>query len=1529
VEQTHYDLSVGISLFDEVDIRFIYDSSIFSDDMAAALANRFMSIINFILEQPGKCIYEIDILSKEEKRQLLIDFNDTAADFPLGKTLHRLFEEQVKRTPDHTALVGGKMHLSYGELNKKSHQLVCLLRKRGIRPETIVGIMMERSIEMVIGMLGILKAGGAYLPIDPNYPEERINYMLADSNAKILLAAPDLTSLPVPSFSTLTSTSTCRVSSTNPAYIIYTSGSTGMPKGVVVEHYSAVNVVTWFIRNYNLGNNTHILQMSEYTFDPSVNQVFGTLLCGGTLYLIGKEQLFDVRFLREFIKDRQIYILNSVPSFLMELLGGGPRLESVKAVLSGGERLPEPVKDAIISRGYELYNQYGPTETTIDALTGKCSTGRVILGKPIANARCYVLNSVGQLVPPGVPGELYIGGAGVARGYLNNPELTAQKFDRDGYHRSYRSYKSYVLYKTGDLARWLSDGNIEYIGRIDHQVKIRGFRIEPGEIENRLLSCPGVKEAVVIAKESKQGDKYLCAYIVGENLVKTDVKEYLSGKLPAYMIPAHIMPMEKIPLTANGKIDRAALPEPGYDVQSHDKRYAAPGNRTEEKLVEVWEKVLGFERIGIDDNFFQLGGDSIKAIQVSARLLKYNLELKINDLFLYPVIRELGKYVKKRESGRNSFQGIVEGKVPLTPIQHWLFESGFTGIHHFNHSVLLQCNDEKGLEEAILQKVFSKLVEHHDALRMVYGFEETGVFQQCRGLEGKLFDLEVADVTEGEIDKEIENHARKIQQSIDLTTGPLLKSILFKTYRGDYLLIVIHHLVVDGVSWRILMEDLVTCYKQLEAGNKLELPEKTDSFQYWARRLTQYGAAESNESEYWKGVEKTGIKELPRDHVIEDSRKKQKYTAAIDITLDEEQTERLLKQVNQAYNTEINDILLTALGMAVNRWGGIEKVLVNLEGHGREGIIPGIDISRTVGWFTTQYPVVLDMAKSQDVSYAVRSVKETLRRIPHKGIGYGILKYLTPREKHECTFKLKPGISFNYLGHFMQDNDGAFFKLSGINTGGSVHPGMHRKHAVDIVGMLSEGKIRFSFLYNKYEYDKDHMENLAKDFHSHLSAIIRHCSARRKPMATPYDLGSGISLEELEQITGFAAANIDKDVEIQHIHPLSPMQSGMLYHWLKDQRDHAYFEQVVLKIDGEIHGQQLENSVNRLVERHDILRTLFFYDGLEHPLQIVLKERKPVLYYEDISHLSEAEGKLHLEKFKEKDKERGFDLTVDRLMRFSLFRTGPGLYRLVWSFHHIIMDGWCMGILFKELLEVYRRLIDGKPVQMEPAPSYGSYLEWLDRQDKAPALNYWRTYLSGYEQQASLPGVIKGAVEDNRGTYKTGNHCFVMDEDLMNALNKVAAEKGVTLHTIFQTAWGILLQRFNNTEDMVFGSVVSGRPPDLENVEQIVGLFINTLPVRIRLKGEQSFLQLALRVQKESVLSQSFQHVPLVEVQALTPLSRGLINHIMVYENYPLHEELSRMGVQHDCGFSVTDVEVFEQTNYDFNIALAPGRPLR
>jgi non-ribosomal peptide synthase protein (TIGR01720 family) len=533
---------------------------------------------------------------------------------------------------------------------------------------------------------------------------------------------------------------------------------------------------------------------------------------------------------------------------------------------------------------------------------------------------------------------------------------------------------------------------------------------------------------------------------------------------------------------------------------------------------------------------------------------------------------------------------------------------------------------------------------------------------------------------------------------------------------------------------------------------------------------------------------------------------------------------------------------------------------------------------------------------------------------------------LTPREKHDCTFKLKPGINFNYLGHFAREKDNdTLFNISGTNIGGNVNPGMKWEYAIDISGMLLEGKLHFSFLYNKYEYDKNHMEILAKGFQSHLLAIIRHCSDRKKPTATPYDLGCRISLEELERITG----NIGKDVEIRYIYPLSPMQSGMLYHWLKNQRDHAYFEQVVLRIRGTIDRLCLQDSVNRLVERHDILKTLFFYEGLEEPLQIVLKERNLALYYEDISHLPVAESKIYLEEFVEKDKQRGFDLTVDMLMRFSLFKTGPGSYRLVWSFHHIIMDGWCLGIIYRELMQIHEALKERKPLNLETVIPYKNYIQWLSKQDKAKGLNYWRRYLEGFEQRTVLPRIPLGTLSKD-DEYKPGELTLELDNQSISALNRVSGGYGVTMNTVFQALWGILLQTYNNNDDVVFGSVVSGRPPEIERIEDMVGLFINTVPARITgLPGER-FFQLLKRVQEEAVSSRAYEYLPLADIQSQSPLKGNLIDHIWVFENYPFHEIAANAGIKKEhgqgtlLGFAVEDAESFQQTNYDFNVLVVP-----
>jgi tyrocidine synthetase-3 len=690
-----FDLTlIDLETPEELFFTLLYRTRLFKEETIRRFINYFKKIFAAVVENPQKRIGEIEIITEKERQQILEEFNDTRAEYPADKTLHRLFAEQAARTPDHTALVGihqthkkhekkyNMSYLSYKELNKKSNQLAHLLQEKGVQPDTIVSIMMERSIDMIIGLMGILKAGAAYLPIDPEYPQERIDYMLKDSGVQVMVVddtsyvswlsfvpkallnlseghhlnspASQLPSFPASLFSNL-------------AYIIYTSGSTGKPKGVIIEHRNAVNVVTWYAKHYHLDCHTRVLQLSSYTFDASVNQVFGTLNHGSGLYLVSKELLNNLEKLRMYIEAHDITIVHYVPLFLRELLLEHPRVKSIKIVISGGDLLEKTIKDKFLEKGYTLYNQYGPTETTVNVFAGQCGEGKVTLGRPISNTICLILDNANHLCPVGITGELCIAGVGVSRGYLNQPERTAEKFDhdlwdlldyQDGDHSSYRSYKSYI-YRTGDLARWFSDGRVEFLGRLDHQIKIRGFRVELGEIESHLHRINGVKNAVVIAREGQTNEKYLylCAYIAAEEAISVSyLKDELAKRLPTYMIPDFFVLLEEIPMTPIGKLNRKALPEPAFQLKKN-KFPVPPRNHIEKKLADIWLKVLlgkiahgeareTREALGIDDNFFEWGGNSIKAIRLISEIYKtFNVEVPMGLIFKTPFIRSISAHL--------------------------------------------------------------------------------------------------------------------------------------------------------------------------------------------------------------------------------------------------------------------------------------------------------------------------------------------------------------------------------------------------------------------------------------------------------------------------------------------------------------------------------------------------------------------------------------------------------------------------------------------------------------------------------------------------------------------------------------------------------------------------------------------------------------------------------------------------------------------------------------------------------------------
>ncbi|PZE20567.1 non-ribosomal peptide synthetase [Paenibacillus xerothermodurans] len=1132
-----FDLSLSVVEQDErLACSMEYSTALFKRETIERWIGHLVELLRNVTAQPDVTLAHVNMMTEADIVQVVAGFNDTKRAYPRDQTIHALFEEQAERVPDKVAVVLGADELTYRELNERANRLAGLLRAKGVQPESIIGMMLEPSVDVVVAIIAILKAGCAYMPIDPDYPDERLRYLIADSRAALVLTtgrmAGRLQGIDVLCIDddnlaeALNKRGAAEQSMTTPhvglarnlAYVIYTSGSTGQPKGVMVEHRNVVRLV----KNAGyipLDDDCRMAQTGSISFDASTFEMFGALLNGGTLYPVPKSTLLDAHGFAQFLAQHQITTMwLTSPLFNQLAQENAAMFAYMRDLIIGGDALTPRYVNQVrhACPGLTLWNGYGPTENTTFSTCFRIDEDyaeHIPIGRPIGNSTAYIVNAYNQPQPIGVPGELCVGGDGVARGYSNRPDLTLEKFVADPFA------PGKTMYRTGDLARWLPNGSIEFMGRIDQQVKVRGFRIELGEIEAQLMLIDDVEDAVVVVRQDAAGANYLCAYVAAEReLSAQELRTALSQTLPAYMLPSYFVQVDRMPLTANGKVDRKALPEQGADTSGEE--YAAPRNEGERILCEVWQDVLGVQRVGITDNFFSLGGDSIKAIQMAARLNKQGWKLDMKDLFQNPTIGQVSVYLQSTK-GAQAAQTPVIGEVALTPIQKWFFERRFTDIHHWNQAVMLFA--PKGLQPDLAERALNKIIEHHDALRMSFEWTADGhVSQFNHAPADMLAPVEVIrlDEPEEQLEQAVLLEAERIQSGIDLVCGPLVKTAIFHTQRGDHLLIAIHHLVVDGVSWRILMEDLVTGYVQAEQGQAIVLPAKTHSYMEWATRLQQYANSYSllQEVSYWSRLEQLGGRSLPKDAVVDERR--MRHARTVGFTLTPGETELLTTRAHAAYRTEMNDILLTALGLAVHEWTGFEQLLVNLEGHGREEIMEDINVSRTVGWFTTQYPVVLDMRYADDASYQIKRVKEDLRHIPNKGIGFGILRYLTAEANRAgLSFQVVPEISFNYLGEYDNGAGMDLFKRSHLPIGNSLSPSTEKMHALDVVGVIEAGALSMSISYDEHEYAEHTMRQLSENFKMQLQRLIEHCLSQDGAELTPSDLGDDdLTLEELDKL---------------------------------------------------------------------------------------------------------------------------------------------------------------------------------------------------------------------------------------------------------------------------------------------------------------------------------------------------------------------------------------------------------------------------
>ncbi|RPK06399.1 Bacitracin synthetase 3 (BA3) [Bacillus subtilis] len=1510
---------------DTIDVKLFFNEQAYDREYMIQVIGHLNGLFSNMLFQPDLTLGQVNMLSEKETNTFLVDYHYTKTEYPRDKTIYQLFEEQMKRTPDQAAIICGEKQFTYRQLNERANQLARTLRAKGVRADRLTAIISEHSIELVVGILAVFKAGGAYVPIDPDYPKHRIQYIVDDSQADIILTesylrkqldmAGTMVFIDDESSYHEDGSDLEPISSTKDmAYVIYTSGSTGKPKGVAIEHQGLTNYIWWARRVYVKGEKTNFPLYSSIAFDLTVTSIFTPLITGNAIIVYRGEN--KVALLDSIVHDSRVDIIKLTPAHLQLLKEMNiPPECTIRKFIVGGDNLSTRLARNISGQfggRIEIFNEYGPTETVVGCMIHSFDQQNdrresVPIGAAADNMNIYVLDKSMKPVPIGVPGEIYISGDGIAREYLNRPELTAERFLRNPFVQEAK------MYRTGDLARRLADGNIEYLGRIDHQVKIRGYRIEIGEVEAALFQIPPIQEALVIAQETN-GETTLCAYFTAlHSLTAGEIREHLSRQLPAYMIPAYFIQLTAMPLTSNGKIDRQALPAPTGNLTGNT--YTAPRTELEKILAGVWESVLGAERVGINDHFFELGGDSIKSIQVTSSLYQSGYKLDIKHLFKHPTISGLVPFIEPVT--QIAEQGEIKGPTLLTPIQHWFFAQQYPDPHHYNQSVMLYFKE--GLDEPKLREVMKKIAEHHDALRMVYVPTHHGYEARNRGIdEGDLFSLEVFSLLE-EINpaQTIESISNDIQQSIHLAEGPLMKLGLFQCQDGDHLLIAIHHLVVDGVSWRILLEDITLAYEQLKNGEAITLPKKTDSYLLWAERLKRYAESADFEAEnqYWFGQLHIPQHKLPKDNEQESGIAEDREIIIVQWT--EAETECLLKKSNRAYTTDINDLLLTGLCTAVHRWTGHEEILVHLEGHGRESIFQDLDISRTVGWFTSQYPVSLQIQADQDISQRIRTVKEQLRQIPQKGIGYGLIKYLSDHPK-ASDLTVHPEISFNYLGQFDQDFENGGIEVSPY-SGGKIASDRHPiAYTLDINGMISDGRLSLAISYSGKQYRRETMETCAAFLKNSLKEVIDHCTAQKQIQLTPSDISlKEITIAELDQF-----AQQTKHIgDIENIYPLTPMQKGMLFHSLIDAASRAYFEQASFDLKGDLDIEAFTMSLSQLADRHEILRTHFYTEWKDQPLQIVLREKPIEITVEDIRNVEdEQRGKL-IADFVQKDKERGFDLTRDALMRVSILRTDDDQARLIWSFHHILMDGWCLPLVTKEVFETYYELLDRRKPEREAVTPYSRYIEWLEDQDHKNASAYWQKYLDGYEGQTVL---LKEPVLNQAEGYQKQRLACRLGKQLSEEIRQTASKHHVTVNTFIQSAWGLLLQRYNNSQDVVFGSVVSGRPAEIPGIESMVGLFINTIPVRITAQPGMTVEQVLKMSQEQALASQAYDTFPLYEIQAQTEQKQQLISHIMVFENYPVEKQMEHMKPNRDA-LDIINFHVEEHTHYDFNFIVMPA----
>jgi len=1400
-------------------------------------------------------------------------------------TVHLLFEERVKKTPNKIALVYENSTLTYQDLNTKANQLAHYIKRTySIEPDTLVALCLERSEVIIIAILAVLKAGGAYVPIDPKYPQERIDYILQDTQSPFLLTDTWYQNIQDKLDQEESINPTTHTQDTYLAYMIYTSGTTGKPKGVMIEHKGLINHIRTMLSGiYNFTKGDKVASCMAYAFDASIQDFFPTLIGGGELHLLSEHVRNDVNEIKNYVINNKINHLQ-LPAALITLL---PRqkYESLSGLIYGGA-VCETNAAQYWSKHYNLYNCYGPTEasicTTFKRLTPEHETS--IIGQAVENVHCHVLDKHLSHVSPGSVGELYIGGIGLARGYHNHPKLTAERFIPNPFQteKEKQFNENARLYKTGDLVKLLPDGDIRYEGRADFQIKIRGFRIEPAEIESTLNTyveqSSKITQSAVLLKERpntnniSSKNQYLVAYYTSNTKLDHEkILAWLNHKLPDYMVPHLLIPIIEFPLTVSGKIDHKALPDP--DFIRTNTQIIAPRNEKEKNVCHIWAEVLGIdkEHVGIKDDFFQLGGDSIIAIQIISHLRqKLNLTISVKDIFSYKTIASLFDHVLNKENHVSTKlplkteQGKLTGEVPLLPIQDWFFKKEYIKSNHWNQSFLIGVPE---LNIKQLQLSIQKLFSYHDSFRLKYKQNSADQIIQYYDENLDKIDFQVLDINkldvqehDSEFQSTLENIYTQWQADFNIETGPLARTAYIHGFSDGSARVyfALHHLIIDAVSWRILTRDLKKLYEQNDLGLK------SSSYRQWCYAISKYPQSHKSEMEYWTSV----ISDFNPKILKNLAKNKTKINTA-QVSLNAQDTQYLLTQCNKTYKTQINDLLLTALAYSVSACTNESINHIEVEGHGREDIDQTIDITQQVGWFTMMYPVRLEIKET--LSETLISIKENLRRIPNKGIGFGAL--------FGYHSELNPLITFNYLGQFSNThhNSKKEWTLLSDSSGEAIHPENQLHSPISVVGTVFNGELKFTF---STELTEEKTRELAQELYRSLKDIIQLTMKEQRTYLTGHDVDYIVNQSYLDKI--------QYSQQVDGVYLANSLQQGFIYHALhQGNLDDAYRVQTVWEYKCKLNIDDFKKAWRYAQQKYPALRLRFAWN--EQMVQIIDSQAHLNWSFIDLNtNQSILEQQNQLAKILKDDRDIKFDLSQSNLFRITLIKLKEDDYTCILTIHHIIADGWSGPRIFHFVHETYRKLIRHDKMLFSIDQSYTESQKYLQTQKND--LTYWNNLISQIEDRTDLSGLLKSDKRHIRiNEYKQINEpkeqSLKISGKLYTNLKSFGKKYGVTLNAILQYAWHKILSLYGNSTQTVVGTTISGRHLPIDDIEDSVGLYINTLPLIFDHTKSKNIVESIRNIQE------SIQELNQRSADNLTYMQKDgvrLFDSMFVYDSYPL-----------------------------------------